>query len=149
MDFATSPFQFSNLYHNSSPIKYSFKLNQKNSPTTQHSTITNLKKPNVPSSSTFKQDITSSPNSKIASKIKLVKNLESPSKSKRFNKFNKLIAFGDSFTVNGNVHNLTNKQWPSEINYMGHFCNGKVWTEYLAESLNVELENYAFGGATA
>ncbi|CAG8796552.1 13368_t:CDS:2 [Gigaspora margarita] len=32
---------------------------------------------------------------------------------------------------------------------MGHVCNGKVWAEYLAETLNVELENYAFGGATA
>ncbi|CAG8635305.1 25857_t:CDS:2, partial [Gigaspora margarita] len=145
MDFATSPFQFfKSLSYNSSPIQYSFKLNQKNSPTTQHSTTTNLKKPNVPSSYTskkLKQNITSSPNSKIASKIKLVKNLESPRKG-----FNKLIAFGDSFTAdNGNVYNLTNNQWPSEINYVGHFCNGKVWAEYLAESLNVELENYAFG----
>ncbi|KAF0522130.1 gdsl family lipase [Gigaspora margarita] len=73
-----------------------------------------------------------------------VKHLELPCKG-----FNKLITFGDSFTDNGNVYNLTNKQWPSEINYKGHFCNGKVWAEYLAESLNVELEDYAFGGATA
>ncbi|CAG8714415.1 18961_t:CDS:2 [Gigaspora margarita] len=148
MDFATLPLQFfKSLSYNSSPIQHSLKLNQKNSPTTQHSTTTNLKKPNVPSSSTsknLKQNITSSPNSKIASKIKSVKHLESPCKG-----FNKLITFGDSFTDNGNVYNLTKNQWPSEINYMGHFCNGKVWAEYLAESLNVELENYAFGGATA
>ncbi|RIB05757.1 Carbohydrate Esterase Family 16 protein [Gigaspora rosea] len=145
MDFA-SPLQFYKfLSYNSSPIQNSIKLTQKNSSTTQHSSTTNLKKPKVPSSSTSKQNITSSPKSKIASRIKLVQNFESPSKSK----FNKLIAFGDSFTDNGNVYNLTNKQWPSEINYMGHFCNGKVWAEYLAESLNVELENYAFGGATA
>ncbi|CAG8607019.1 35983_t:CDS:2 [Gigaspora margarita] len=137
MDFATSPFQFFK----------SFKLKQKNSQTTQHSTATNFKKTKCPSSYTFKnlnQNIISSPNSKIASKIKSVKHLELLCKG-----FNKLITFGDSFTDNGNVYNLTNKQWPSEINYKGHFCNGKVWAEYLAESLNVELEDYAFGGATA
>ncbi|CAG8708128.1 20045_t:CDS:2, partial [Racocetra fulgida] len=45
--------------------------------------------------------------------------------------------------------NLTNKTWPTPVNYKGHFTNGKVWTEYLAELLNIKLINYAFGGATS
>ncbi|CAG8517801.1 6910_t:CDS:2 [Dentiscutata erythropus] len=48
----------------------------------------------------------------------------------------------------GNVYKLTNKIWPSKINYTGHYCNGKIWIEYLADKLNIELINYAFGGAT-
>ncbi|CAG8637055.1 21291_t:CDS:2 [Cetraspora pellucida] len=128
MDFSATPFQFfRHLSYNSFLNKHSTKSNQNNSPT-QHTTT------NLNQNATFK----------IASKIKLVKNLDSPRK-----KYNKMVVFGDSFTDNGNVYNLTNKNWPSKINYKGHFCDGKIWAEYLAEMLNVKLENYAFGGATA
>ncbi|KAF0450888.1 gdsl family lipase [Gigaspora margarita] len=147
MNFETSPFKlFKSLSYDSSPIQFIIKSIQKNSPTTHRSTTTNLKKPNTTSSSVSKnlnQNITSSPTSKIPSKIKLVKNSESLRK-----RYDKLIAFGDSHTDNGNVYYLTNKQWPSETSYMGRYCDGKVWVEYLAEFLNIELVNYAFGGAT-
>ncbi|RIB19230.1 hypothetical protein C2G38_2036206 [Gigaspora rosea] len=63
-------------------------------------------------------------------------------------KYDNIISFGDSFSDTGNVYKLTNKIWPSKINYTGHYCNGKVWIEYLADKLNTELINYAFGGAT-
>ncbi|CAG8688316.1 8819_t:CDS:2 [Dentiscutata erythropus] len=129
-----------NLNQNVASSSISKNLNQN---VASSSTSKNLNQ-NLASSSTSKNLNQNATTSKIASKIKLVKNLESPRK-----RYNKLIAFGDSFTDTGNVYNLTNKQWPSEINYKGRFCNGKVWAEYLAESLNVELVNYAFGGATA
>ncbi|CAG8823943.1 22162_t:CDS:2, partial [Racocetra persica] len=48
-----------------------------------------------------------------------------------------------------NSYNLTNKTWPTPANYKGHFTNGKVLCEYLAELLNIKLTNYAFGGATS
>ncbi|RIB27035.1 GDSL-like Lipase/Acylhydrolase-domain-containing protein [Gigaspora rosea] len=64
-------------------------------------------------------------------------------------RFKNYVAFGDSFSDNGNSYNLTNKIWPTDVNYEGHFTNGKVWTEYLAELLNIKLINYAYGGATS
>ncbi|CAG8780154.1 11205_t:CDS:2, partial [Dentiscutata erythropus] len=51
--------------------------------------------------------------------------------------FNNYIAFGNSFSDTGNSYKLTNKVWPNDVNYKGHFSNGKVWTEYLAELLNI------------
>ncbi|CAG8580024.1 20524_t:CDS:2 [Cetraspora pellucida] len=92
--------------------------------------------------STSEQNTTSSTASKNFPSTKFI-----PVKSRK--RFTKYVAFGDSFSDNGNSYNLTNETWPTPINYKGHFTNGKVWTEYLAELLNVKLTNYAFGGATS
>ncbi|CAG8720713.1 23737_t:CDS:2, partial [Racocetra persica] len=43
----------------------------------------------------------------------------------------------------------SNSSQLSSMNFEGHFCDGKVWSEYLAELLDVELVNCAFGGATS
>ncbi|CAG8760970.1 2788_t:CDS:2, partial [Dentiscutata erythropus] len=48
----------------------------------------------------------------------------------------------------GNAYSINSSQF-SSMNFEGHFCDGKVWTEYLAELLDVELVNYAIGGATS
>ncbi|CAG8445313.1 10091_t:CDS:2, partial [Scutellospora calospora] len=133
MSFVITPLQmFKTISNSSFPFHKSTKLNQKNSPPSQQST------------NNLTQNVTSPSTSKIASKIKFVKNLELPRK-----RYNNIIAFGDSFTDVGNVYNLSNNIWPSKTNYTGRFCNGKLWVEYLADWLNVELLNYAFGGATA
>jgi phospholipase/lecithinase/hemolysin len=62
-----------------------------------------------------------------------------------------LLAFGDSFTDNGNLYALTNGQIPaSPPNWYGRFSNGPVWVEYLPSELNdpdLPLLDYAVGGA--
>ncbi|CAG8664297.1 10117_t:CDS:2 [Gigaspora margarita] len=63
-------------------------------------------------------------------------------------KYDKIVVFGDSFSDTGNVYSMTPKQLPS-MNFEGRFCDGKVWSEYLAELLDVELVNYAIGGASS
>ncbi|KAG9287053.1 hypothetical protein G9A89_023017 [Geosiphon pyriformis] len=64
------------------------------------------------------------------------------------NKFDTLVVFGDSATDNGNTYKLTNGTWPVSVYYNGRFTNGKVWPEYMAEELNLELLDFAYGGAT-
>ena len=61
--------------------------------------------------------------------------------------FSKIYAFGDSLSDNGNV--FANTGWfPPPPYFQGHFSNGNVWVQNLAESLGVELFDAAFGGAT-
>ncbi|MBD2388460.1 SGNH/GDSL hydrolase family protein [Cylindrospermum sp. FACHB-282] len=60
-----------------------------------------------------------------------------------------IYAFGDSLVDNGNAYELTGGAVPpSEYYYNGHFSNGSVWVEYLANHLGIQETNYAFGGAT-
>ncbi|KAJ3204938.1 hypothetical protein HDU67_009204 [Dinochytrium kinnereticum] len=60
-----------------------------------------------------------------------------------------LVAFGDSWSDNGNVLRLTNGSWPLPALYCsGRFSNGPVWNDYLANSLNLPLLNEAYGGST-
>ncbi|KAJ3263946.1 hypothetical protein HDU76_012235, partial [Blyttiomyces sp. JEL0837] len=60
-----------------------------------------------------------------------------------------LIAFGDSLTDNGNFYVALNKTYPpSPPYYQGHFTNGLVWAEVVANTLNLNLQDYAYGGAT-
>jgi len=64
--------------------------------------------------------------------------------------FSKLVVFGDSISDNGNLFGATGGAIPPVPYYVnGHFSNGQVWVEYLAEQLAIadDLENYAFGGA--
>ncbi|WP_302184683.1 SGNH/GDSL hydrolase family protein [Planktothrix pseudagardhii] len=70
--------------------------------------------------------------------------------------------FGDSLSDPGNMFNLTGGLIPAPpaAYYQGHFSNGDIWTEYLAEDLELNPTpytsgitssqgvNYAFGGAT-
>lgn len=69
--------------------------------------------------------------------------------------FSKLYAFGDSLSDPGNLNDLvlqatlgTQTFPPSPPYNDGRFTNGQVWVELLAERLNVDSENFAFGGAT-
>ncbi len=63
-------------------------------------------------------------------------------------KINKVVVFGDSVSDNGNLYNATQWQVPNRNNYyLGHFTNGKVWNEYLTDSLSLPNYNWAVGGA--
>ncbi|KAF9995538.1 hypothetical protein BGZ80_009023 [Entomortierella chlamydospora] len=60
-----------------------------------------------------------------------------------------MIVFGDSFSDTGNVFQLTNQTWPRLTFYPdGRFSNGPVWTDYVTMDQQLNLTNYAFGGAT-
>jgi phospholipase/lecithinase/hemolysin len=61
-----------------------------------------------------------------------------------------IVAFGDSLTDTGVVAELTKygTPIPSDAYYKGRFTNGKVWVEYVVESQNLKLQNFAAGGAT-
>lgn len=67
--------------------------------------------------------------------------------------FKKIIVFGDSLSDTGNLWEMTNHKFPPTPPYFdGHFSNGKVWVEYLAEAYfpdnpKAHLSDYAFGGA--
>lgn len=72
--------------------------------------------------------------------------------------YDQIIAFGDSLSDNGNDYALTSKMnetfssvpiIPSPPYFEGRFSNGPVWIEDLATSLNVPLNDYAYGGAWA
>lgn len=71
----------------------------------------------------------------------------------------KIVVFGDSLSDNGNVYRLSTDAHDvipkipvipkSPPYYEGHFTNGKVWAEVLAETLHVPLDDYAYAGAWA
>lgn len=64
--------------------------------------------------------------------------------------FNKIIFFGDSLSDNGNLYKTFLKIIPkSPPYYQGRFSNGPVWAEILAQSMQIDYEDYAVGGATA
>ncbi|TXY07865.1 SGNH/GDSL hydrolase family protein [Vibrio mimicus] len=64
------------------------------------------------------------------------------------NKINKVIVFGDSLSDTGNIFNASQWRFPNPNSwFLGHFSNGFVWTEYLAQGLNVPIYNWAVGGA--
>lgn len=65
-------------------------------------------------------------------------------------KFSSIVAFGDSFTDNGNgSFALTNQTWPADPAYFdGRFSNGPTWIEDVAATLSIPLLDHAFGGAT-
>ncbi len=60
---------------------------------------------------------------------------------------NKIVVFGDSLSDNGNFYHYMKEQFPRAPYYEGRFSNGPVWIEYIAEENQVELDDYAFGGA--
>ncbi|KAL8277862.1 hypothetical protein RQP46_009681 [Phenoliferia psychrophenolica] len=62
----------------------------------------------------------------------------------------KVVVFGDSLSDDGTGAWLfTNFTWPANPQYVGHrFSNGRIYSEYLAESLLLPLDSYAVGGAS-
>lgn len=66
-----------------------------------------------------------------------------------------IVAFGDSLSDTGNFTTLASNLSFGFVNFpspafgyaQGRFSDGKVAVEYLAESLNLDLTNYAVGGA--
>lgn len=69
----------------------------------------------------------------------------------------KIVVLGDSLSDNGNLFSLTSKAHkvipmvpliPKTPPYRdGHFSNGKVWVEHVAEEMNIPLVDYAYGGS--
>lgn len=65
-------------------------------------------------------------------------------------KISKLIVFGDSASDNQNLYSGTQQLMPYHGSwFMGHFSNGKVWNEYLADKLDIPNYNWAVAGAAA
>lgn len=69
------------------------------------------------------------------------------------NPLKKIVVFGDSLSDIGNLYEYTQHQIPnSPPYYKGHFSNGPIWVEFLAQSYfpsepEKHLLDYAFGGA--
>lgn len=67
--------------------------------------------------------------------------------------FHDIIVFGDSLSDNGNLYSASLHVVPkSPPYYQGHFTNGEVWVEKLAEEFSGGtkiLNDYAVGGASA
>ncbi|MCC5604750.1 SGNH/GDSL hydrolase family protein [Nostoc favosum] len=63
-----------------------------------------------------------------------------------------LYVFGDSLSDTGMVFRATGGMYPPNPTYFqGRYSNGRVWIEYLAESLYLsskQTHNFAYGGAT-
>ncbi|EMQ2876391.1 SGNH/GDSL hydrolase family protein [Vibrio navarrensis] len=61
---------------------------------------------------------------------------------------NKMVAFGDSLSDTGNIFNAAMWRFPNPHTwFLGHFSNGFVWTEYIAQEKKLPLYNWAVGGA--
>lgn len=70
--------------------------------------------------------------------------------------YDKIIVFGDSLSDNGNISMTTDHQVPRNPPYFtGHFSNGEVWVEHVAEALGIDIDSpdqfvdQAFAGAYA
>jgi phospholipase/lecithinase/hemolysin len=65
--------------------------------------------------------------------------------------FSRIVVFGDSLSDTGNFYALSGG-WPPSPPYTdGRFSNGRLWIEYLAEDLGMNLaagDNHAVAGAT-
>ncbi|WP_445946601.1 SGNH/GDSL hydrolase family protein [Shewanella sp.] len=60
----------------------------------------------------------------------------------------KIVSFGDSISDTGNIFNGSQWLFPNaNAWFLGHFSNGFVWTEYLAQQEKLPLYNWAVGGA--
>lgn len=71
----------------------------------------------------------------------------------------KIVIFGDSLSDNGNLYTVSSAAHkvislvpivPMNPPYFnGRFSNGIVWNEIVSQAMNMELANYAYGGAWA
>ncbi|KAF2166056.1 carbohydrate esterase family 16 protein [Zasmidium cellare ATCC 36951] len=75
----------------------------------------------------------------------------SPLARRQAQTYGRMIVFGDSYSDDGNgAWVASNHTWPADPAYYNHsFSNGPKWSNDLADTLSVELLNYAAGGATA
>ncbi|KAJ9049302.1 hypothetical protein DSO57_1039461 [Entomophthora muscae] len=63
--------------------------------------------------------------------------------------YDRVIAFGDSISDNGNVFQMSAGFMPDPSEYKeGRFSDGPTWVEYLAQGLHANLTDLAYGGAT-
>lgn len=65
--------------------------------------------------------------------------------------FSRIVVFGDSLSDTGNFYQLTGGHVPPPPYFDGRFSNGRLWIEYLAEDLGLQVlpeDNYAVAGAT-
>lgn len=61
---------------------------------------------------------------------------------------NKIVSFGDSISDTGNLYNASQWLFPNNNSwFLGHFSNGYVWTEYLAQKMGLPQYNWAISGA--
>jgi thermolabile hemolysin len=66
------------------------------------------------------------------------------------NKFDRVIAFGDSLSDNNNMYNLSYWKLPNKNSwFQGRFSNGFTWPEYLSNNIKVQHYNWAIGGAAS
>src|ERR1041384_6306889 len=64
--------------------------------------------------------------------------------------FSRIFVFGDSLSDTGNFYALSGG-FPPAPYAGGRFSNGKLWVEYAAEALHMQIlsgDNYAVAGAT-
>jgi phospholipase/lecithinase/hemolysin len=70
--------------------------------------------------------------------------------------FSRIIVFGDSTSDTGNFYRMSLELWgpewaypPSPPYWEGHFCDGPMWVEHLAQDLGMAglLDDYAVAGA--
>jgi len=64
--------------------------------------------------------------------------------------FSRIFVFGDSLSDTGNFFRLSGGSPPAPY-FQGRFSNGRIWVEYLADSLGMSItpgDNYAVAGAT-
>lgn len=60
----------------------------------------------------------------------------------------RIVAFGDSLSDNGNMYNYSRWTLPHGKSWVvGRFTNGPVWVEYMADMLDVPLNNWSIGGS--
>ena len=62
--------------------------------------------------------------------------------------FSQMFVFGDSFADTGNFFSLIGGQPPNSIYFDGRFSNGPLWIDYLASSLELDLNPTAFFSGT-
>lgn len=68
--------------------------------------------------------------------------VQSPAKGK----ITKLLVFGDAFSDPGHLNKLTQgAALPPRVFYKSRFSNGPIWTDYVSNSLNWTLDNFAVG----
>lgn len=62
--------------------------------------------------------------------------------------YDRVFAFGDSLTDNGNFFAATGGTYPPPPYFAGRFSNGPVAAEYMASQLGATLHDFAFAGAS-
>ncbi|WP_164992182.1 SGNH/GDSL hydrolase family protein [Burkholderia stabilis] len=60
--------------------------------------------------------------------------------------FDRIVSFGDSLSDTHNFYNISDWNIPQRDSWaLGRFSNGKVWTEHLADNMQIPQYNFAIG----